>query len=150
MLTRKVTGWILVANSTLCRIFTRNMLTGKLDIVREFISEDGRLLSRSIGTDKPGRTFDSAGEGRHAMEPKTTFHHQAREAFARKIADFLNEAVLKDSFHALTIAASTRFLGAIRPFLNQQVQDNIVTQINKDLTHIPPQELVSHLYQKAG
>lgn len=150
MIQRKVTGWVLVANGSECRIYARNSLTGKLDIVREFSSEESRLQTREIGEDKPGRAFDSVGGMRHAMEPREDFHKQARRIFAREIAEFLNAASLQDHFHALSIASSATFLGELRMLMDSHVQEKIVMELNKDLTHVPTHDLLSHLYKKAG
>ncbi len=150
MIQRKVEGWILVANGKECRIFTRNFTTGVLDIVEEFHSEESRPHDRDIRANRPGRVFESAQPMRHAMEPKIRFDDQVRQGFAREIAEFLNEAALQDRFHALTIAMSLPMLGEFRPYVSAHVQEKIVIQVNKDLTHIPPHELPEYLYQKAG
>jgi protein required for attachment to host cells len=150
ILKRRVEGWILVANGRECRIYTRNHMTGKLDIVKTFGNEESRLHNREMGVDKPGRVFDSVGTMRHAMEPKIFFTRQARQDFARKIAEFLEEAAQNDRFHALSVAASASFLGELRGYFSDAVQEKIVIQVNKDLTNVPPQDLLSHLYQKAG
>lgn len=150
MLMRRVTGWIMVANGKECRIFTRDSVTGKLEIVKEITTQDSRLDDKEIGADKPGRVFESANKMRHSMEPRISFHTQAHQKFAKEIANFLNHAALQDRFHALTIVASSPLLGEVRTFLSDHVLERTVTQINKDLTHIPPQDLLSHLYRKTG
>lgn len=150
MIQRKVTGWVLVANGSECRIYARNSLTGKLDTVSKFTSEESRLRTREIGEDRPGRTFESVGGMRHAMEPKDDSHKQARRLFAREIAEFLNDASLQDHFHALSIAASAPFLGELRVLMDSHVQEKIVMELNKDLTHVPTHDLLLHLYKKAG
>jgi hypothetical protein len=62
----KPTLWVLVADAARARLFQveqpQQVLSAALG--QELIGSN--LRSREIASDRPGRTFDSGGEGRHA------------------------------------------------------------------------------------
>ena len=62
--------WIVVADGARFGIY-ENLGPGKgLRELPEEAAEQADPPSREMGTDQPGRSFDSAGQGRHAMAPK--------------------------------------------------------------------------------
>jgi protein required for attachment to host cells len=107
--------------------------------------EKSRKLSHEIGTDKPGRGFDSAGMGKHAFEPKTDLHEKVKFQFAEHIANILNDAAVKEEFDNLIIAASPEFLGEIRTKLKKPAIGKIANEVNKDLTELSTEEALSSL-----
>jgi Protein required for attachment to host cells len=62
--------WVLVADASRARVFQleqpQQTLTPALG--QELIGTN--LPSREIASDRPGRTFDSGGQGRHGKEPR--------------------------------------------------------------------------------
>ncbi|MGH6943019.1 MAG: host attachment protein, partial [Geminicoccaceae bacterium] len=98
-----------------------------------------------IASDRPGRSFDSAGQGRHAMEPPTDPQRYAKYAFARELAHRLEEAVHAHRFDRLVVVAAPRTLGDLRDLLPDAVKAKIVAEIDKDLTQVPVHDLSRHL-----
>ena len=47
---------------------------------------------RDIVTDRPGRSFESKGNMRHAMQPRVDPHRQAAERFVERVAKALTAA----------------------------------------------------------
>ncbi len=59
--------------------------------------------SRDINADKPGRTFDSSGTGRHAKEPPSDPHRMEKRKFAGKITGILEARLQKKNFDRLVL-----------------------------------------------
>jgi protein required for attachment to host cells len=141
------TIWVLVADAACARLFRLEQpeltMTPALD--REMIGTN--LPSREIASDRPGRTFDRAGRGRHAKEPSTDPARHARESFARDVARLLEDERKRQSFEQLIVVAAPRFLGDLRATMSEQLRAAVTAEIAKDLSRLPPHELREHLRQ---
>ena len=133
--------WILIADAGRARIFANNGVGKGLTEVTDGEYENPLPKTREIGSDKPGRTFDSAGEGRHAMAPRADWHEQAKEAFAKELADWLKSAHQANAYDRLVLAAPPKTLGDLRAELDPQVAKLVSAEISKDLTHQTPDQL---------
>ncbi len=136
--------WLVVANSSLAHIYKlENDQT--LASVQHLEHPESRLHDRDLVTDKPGRAFDSTGANRHSVEPPISPKRQEFIVFAKQISHFIEAARLEGKFKNLYIAASPNILGLIRENLPQASAQSIKGEIDKDLTHIKPAEIASHL-----
>jgi putative Mg2+ transporter-C (MgtC) family protein len=144
VMSRPIT-WVLVADGSRARLFVRQPSDGSLSpaLDQELIGTN--LPSREIASDRPGRTFDRGGQGRHAKEPPTDPARHANAEFAREVALLLDDRRKAHAFDRLVVVAAPRFLGELRSFMPQQLQDLVAAEIDKDLTKSPPHELKDHL-----
>jgi protein required for attachment to host cells len=85
--------------------------------------------STKLGSDKPGRSFQSAGSARSAHE-SADYHQQEEDRFAAAAADQLN-LLLTGSVNAILIAAP-RVLGVMRNRLTAGARARITAEIDKD------------------
>lgn len=131
---KPVRTWVLVADAGQAK-FYENLGPGKglTELGGEAMKHD-LPPTRDIGTDKPGRSFDSAGEGRHAMAPRVDWHEQAKSDFARTVAARLDKALKKKSFDRLILVAPPKMLGDLRAALSDRTSKHVTGEINKDLT----------------
>ncbi|HNR00151.1 MAG TPA: host attachment protein, partial [Trueperaceae bacterium] len=60
-------------------------------------------------SDKPGRTFDSAGDQRHGISPPTDYHRLEKERFAEGIAKRIETAALSNEFEAVGLPVTLFF-----------------------------------------
>jgi protein required for attachment to host cells len=97
--------------------------------------------SREWGTDRPGRSFESVGGARHAMEPRVDLHDEAGERFAKYLVRHLTDAAAAGRFERLVLVASPGFLGALRQYLPENLRAKVVGEIDKDLTASPAERL---------
>ncbi len=114
-----------------------------LEALRDMVFEGDHAASREILADRPGRTFDSVGQGRHAMEPTSDAHAELKDQFARLIADRLAEH--GSDFDRLVLIAPPEALGRLRSALPPAVAGKVTRELGKDLTHLPNSELPDHL-----
>jgi protein required for attachment to host cells len=104
-----------------------------------------RLPGREIISDGPGRTFDSGGQGRHAMAQPTDPQEHEKMAFLDELATRINAAVAKNKFDDLVLFAAPQALGRLREKLDKQALQRIVADAPKDLTGRPVTELAKQL-----
>lgn len=138
------TMWILVADSARGRIFsTADERT--LEEVADFAHPESRQHDRDLVSDQQGRSFDSAGQGRHAMEPARHPHEQEAEAFAQALARAIEEGRNQHRFERLVLIAPPEFLGRLRQHLHKDAARMVVAEIHKDLVHLDQAQLLSYL-----
>jgi protein required for attachment to host cells len=112
---------------------------------REVYEHDDPKTSE-IGTDKPGRSFSSAGHGRSAME-QTDWHDQAEQRFLAKLAARLDKAVLGGETPSLIVVAPPRAIGVLRREFTSHVRQAIRAEVEKDYVKMPLDEITRHLIQ---
>ncbi len=134
---------ILIADGARARALLHTRPGNGLKALPEWIMSVDHKASRDIFADKPGRTFDSAGPGRHAMEPPTDPHDEMKREFARTLAHRLADEV--DTFDRLILVAAPATLGEMRKALATSVEKKTMAEIAKDLTQVPNDEVASHL-----
>ena len=141
------TTWILIADGAKARVVEQDKNSRRYRPAFEEAHFGTTAQSREIASDRPGRTFDSGGEGRHAMEPATDPQRYAKFSFARDLADRLTVAANRNEFDRLILVAAPRTLGDLRGLLPDTVRSKVVVEIDKDLTNTPDQDLGKHLDQ---
>lgn len=94
-----------------------------------------------------GRVFDSLGNNRHALEPRTNSKDKALLEFARVLAEDLEREAVKGRFARLFLIAPPRFLGRLRPELGPQARGLLRGAIDKDLARMLIGEVVEHLHK---
>lgn len=139
----KVT-WILIADGARARLLVNKGYNSGLEpaLAEEFIADN--RPSRDLISDRPGRTFDRGGQGRHAMEAPTDPHRHEQQIFAQTLAHLLEEHRLTNSYDQLIIVAPPKTLGDLRGEFTKPVSDLIVDELNKDLTKIAIHDLPDH------
>ena len=141
----KQNKWILIADSSKARIFRSPGRDEKLRDTLVHEMDGSKLPSREINADRPGRTFDRGGEGRHAQEPPTDPHRHAKFQFAQELTKLLEDGRKKGAYEKIIIIAPPQFLGDLRSTMSDNVRKLVDQEINKDLTALPAHELESHL-----
>ena len=108
------------------------------------------LHDRDLMSDRPGRSYESVGGARHAIERENDPRHREAVRFARRIARRLDDARRKDEFEELVVIAGPQFLGLLRPEFSRLTRARVAHEIPKDLVHGPVQVLRDHLAACAG
>ena len=125
------TTWVLIADGAKARVLAQQKNFAQLKPAFEQEEFTGtRAQSREIASDRPGRSFDSGGQGRHAMEPPTDPQRYAKYEFARELAERLEEAVHAHRFDKLVLVAAPKTLGDLRELLPDPVKTKVVADID--------------------
>jgi protein required for attachment to host cells len=92
-------------------------------------NEAARAKTAELLSDRGGRSFDSAGKGRHTMaKEKSSPKRHLAETFAKQIAERIGKASHVGSCIAYSLIAAPRFLGLLRDALaNTAAQDPLQT-----------------------
>ena len=130
--------WVVVASSTRCRIFTQQNHSSPLKQVTELDHPEGRMRAREFASDRPGRSFDSGGHGRHAMGQPVDPLEQESIRFAKTVATKIDEARKKHRFERLVLVADPRFLGHLRQGLSQATRHHLTAELRKNLADADP------------
>lgn len=102
------------------------------------------LPTREIGTDAPGRSLNSVGSGRSAME-QTDFHEQSEQRFLIELAKRLDAAVAAGEAKSLILIAPPRALGVLRQATSGNLRKAIRAEIDKDYVKLPVHQIEKHL-----
>lgn len=137
--------WILVAHRAGARLFENDGPGKGLRRIEEIAHPAGRLENRQIGSDKPGRSFDSHGTGRHALGKEQDPAETLAREFARELTARLEHGRVRNAYARLVLVAEPRFLGMLRSALSPQTQALVGATLDKDLGGVSDHDLPKHL-----
>jgi protein required for attachment to host cells len=138
----KTVTWVVVADGSRARLFVNEGPGKGLRPLPDGDIESETPPTREINADRAGRTFDSAGQGRHAKEPSTDPHRNIKRNFAQQVANRLERGHRKNAFDRLVLVAPPQALGDLRASMDKGVRAKLSGELNKDLTHLKDHELL--------
>jgi protein required for attachment to host cells len=141
--------WVLVADASRADIYIRHKRHGPLEAVQCLTEPQARSKEHDLVADGPGSTFDSAGKGRHAMEPDHTEKEHLRTVFARRICHVLESARKADQFKRLIIVAAPGMLGELRSHLDAATSKLVAGEFAKEMSGHEPEAIVSLIDEQA-
>lgn len=133
--------WILAANSGNATIYCADSPTAPLFELETFDNPNVRAKQRELVSDRPGRSFDSHGEGRHAMTVETNPKEHEQIRFAKLIVDRLEQGREEDAFDRFIVVAAPGFLGLLRANYSAPLSALLTMEIDKDYTELRAEEL---------
>lgn len=142
---RKIVTWVVVADGAQARIFLNEGVGKGVRELSDRAFSAERLRNRDIQADRPGRTFDRAGHGRHAMEPPSDPQAVAQHNFLREVVDWLAEQNRSAAFDRLVVIAEPRALGEICRLLPKALAEKLHGEISADLTKATAAEVEQRL-----
>ena len=137
--------WIVTANRSGATLFETEGKGKPIRRLQDIPHPKGRLQNKDIDADKPGRAFDSLGQGRHGMSTEHEATEEVAMEFARILAELLNKGRTTHAYGKLVLVAEPRFLGVLRAALEPHTAALVVKTVHKDLPEVSEQELASHL-----
>lgn len=132
--------WVVVADAHSARIFSK-------------IKKEPLALIHQLSADldfehkKPGRTFNSTGSLRHAVEPHTDPKDVEKQHFVEKIIPILKSASNNNEFEDLILVASPKMLGILGNNLGEQLTKKLVAKLDKNITSMKDGEIEDYLNQ---
>jgi protein required for attachment to host cells len=103
--------------------------------------------THEIGSDAPGRSFNSADSTRSSME-QTDWHEQEEQRFLHALAGRLDAAIGAGETKCFIIVAPPRALGVLRGAYSPALRDAIRRELDKDYVKLPVYEIEKHLVGK--
>jgi protein required for attachment to host cells len=125
-------AWFLIADGRRARVLVEQRRGAALEEPADWAMTIGPDELYDI-QDRPARSFDSVGAGRHAMDRGRSLHEQEEEKFLKRVADRIGQAERQRQFEHLVIAAPPRALGILRGLLPGAAQSRIRAETAKDL-----------------
>ena len=157
------TVWVLVADEAIARILRWPDDGDELEDVEAMTDPAAHAREGDFQRDAAGRRAGSAPQGSSRSTQQQRLRgassvtasageenvHLEAQAFARRVAAHLAEALRQKRFDELRIVAAPRFLGHLRKELDPQVQAAISDELNKDLIHEDNGALTKRLFGAA-
>ena len=95
--------------------------------------------------DRPARTHDRVGNGRHAIEQRLTAHEAAEVAFLAEVIGRTVEIMRFVETSALVLCAPPRALGVLRGALSSEARERLTLSWGKDIIKETPAEIDARL-----
>jgi protein required for attachment to host cells len=96
------------------------------------------------GTDAPGRSFNSVGNRRSAVD-QTDWHGQAEQRFLEDLAGRLDAAIGAGEAKSIIIVAPPKALGVLRRAYSPTLRKAVRAELDKDFVRLPVPEIEKHL-----
>lgn len=126
--------WVVVSDNERARFLSKKPGEKILIEMDDLVHPEARIHERDLGSDKPGRSYDSDSSGRHSMKQKTEIKKHDAQTFAEYIADKLEQARNDHEYQHLILVAPPEFLGLLRKQLSDQCTKLVEQAFDKDLT----------------
>lgn len=117
---------------------------------RSFDSASAHLASHDLGSDRPGRSFESASSTRHGVAPRHDLHQLEKTRFAHFVAGEASTAAGEGVFDRLVLVAPARCLREIEDALDAPTAAMVTGRLAKDLVKTADHELSPHLHEWVG
>lgn len=142
---KPIKTWVLIADGARARVL-ENLGPGKgLTAIDRLVFKGDHAATHDIVDDREGRTHESHGPGRSAIEAHSDPHRELKRTFAHQLADVLTHELDGGAYDRLVIVAAPVTLGDLRKLLPAKVAAKVTGEVNKDLTKTPNGEIASHL-----
>ena len=136
--------WVIVCDGKKALVLENAGDEKFLNLKTKEVFDHPDLKTHELGTDAPGRSFSSVGNGRSAVE-QTDWHTQEEDKFLRKLAGHLDAAVKAGEAKSLILIAPPRALGVLRQAYSHNLREALRAEIDKDLVKMPVHEIEKHL-----
>ncbi|GAB2717575.1 host attachment protein [Halomonas garicola] len=134
-----MTTYIVVADAARARIFTRDAL--KLAEQENLVNAEGRLHEGDLVTDSPGASVHESASSTARSSDEGSALDNAREVFAKQVADRLYTARIDNSMDKLIIVAPAKFLGLLREKLDASTQKLVIHTLTKNFSKAAVEEI---------
>lgn len=142
--------WVVVADESNARLFSSDKIRVELNEIEALINPNARLYKRELDAAPPGRSFDSGGPGRHAIEPRNNTREERARRFARDVADQLEAGLRNGRYQRLIMIAPPDFLGLLRRQLPDDVLSRVELDLTKDLVREKSEVILKHIADERG
>ena len=106
--------WILIANASVARLFSRESDSGPLVPLHSFEHAESRLKASELADDRLGHDSTDGRPGGVSFEPRMDPRRKQHLKFARELAQRLDEGLAGGDCGRITLYASSPFLGELK------------------------------------
>lgn len=123
--------WVVVADGRRARFFEEPARGVPLRELEDLAMAQDEQVEVAI-RDRPARSFDRVGPGRHAMTSTEAPRDLEKERFLGRVAERIDAAVQRGAFEHLSLIAPPRALGRLRESLTETARRRITIVESKD------------------
>lgn len=138
--------WIIVGESSRARIFSLVSKHEPLVEREDLLNPSAKVHETELTSDLPGRTVGVEG-GKHALEPEVSPKQAAADAFAKLIADKIDQARSSGELEEVMLACAPKFLGLLRGHLSGQSIKLVSVSLDKDLVEMDESDIRKHFFE---
>jgi len=138
--------WVIVCDGKKALVLENTGDEKALQLQTREVYEHPDPKTHELGTDAPGRSFNSVGTARSAVE-QTDWHDQEEQRFLHKLSSHLDAAVVAGKAKSLILVAPPRALGVLRSALSSHVLGALRAEIDKDFVKLPLHEIEKRLVE---
>jgi protein required for attachment to host cells len=129
--------WVAIADGAKALVLRNDGESDALNFsVIDIFTNSESLRTSDLGTDRPGRTQQSAAAGRASLG-QADWHEIGEHRFAVEFAEALEKRCEAGEFSRLVVVAPPRTLADLRKHYSKRIQAAIIAEIDKDLTNHP-------------
>jgi protein required for attachment to host cells len=139
--------WILIADQSKARFFILSDTHSGLQEIHKIEHPQGRELEQALSSDRPGRNFDSKGQGRHTMGSEIEPGKHETIQFAKQVVDHVRSAHNDRHCDRLLLVAGSPMLGLLREDL-KTIPGMTITEFDKNLGQFDATEIRAHLPER--
>jgi protein required for attachment to host cells len=132
---------VVVADTAVAQLYTLAKRNGLLKAARELQNPAAHQHSRDLGTDRPGRTANSATGVRHALQSRHDLKKEADAKFAATVVAAVARAAKSPDQPEIVLVAGPRLLGQYRKALPATLRDRVAAELPSNLAKLPLAEL---------
>jgi protein required for attachment to host cells len=137
--------WILVANGSLARFFSRSGVGDPLVPLETIDFPEGRLKDSELERDRQGHERSDHSSAAVHFEPHTSTRKKRMHQFARELAARLEEGLADGQYAGLWLTASSPFLGELKAALSHGVSSRLQWTHEADFTGLGVSALETRL-----
>jgi protein required for attachment to host cells len=136
---------IVVADSSRARIFTVDSNRSPLNEIETMAHPEGRMHEQNMVSDMPGKDTGKGGGGDHSFQEKVEPKKEEMIEFAKRVADYLDDARKANHLNKLILVAAPAFLGELRNHLSKETSEKIIYELDKNLAQHDVEDIRAHL-----
>lgn len=136
--------WVVVCDGAKALILENAGDAVSLNLKTKEVHAQADEKTSEQGTDAPGRSINSVGARRSAME-QTDWHQQDEDRFLTELSKRLDAAVGSGETKGVVLVAPPRALGVIRQAATPNLRKALRAEIDKDYVRMPVHEIEKHL-----
>lgn len=125
---------IVACSAAEARLWRSNSRFGEWQFLTSMSNPSAVNREAAFSSDRPGRSFDSFGTGRHSMSQAKSGQDHDLLLFAKQLADFLNRSIANADFAHIVLIAAPKLLGYLRNELSDVARRALVLEESKNLT----------------
>ncbi|MGZ5891047.1 MAG: host attachment protein [Caldimonas sp.] len=137
--------FVILANASLARLFSRDAATGALVPVATLQHPESRLPGHDLASDRPGHEATDRSSGGNRYEPRSDVRRNEHARFAHELAQALQARLAAGEFDALWMLASDPFLGELNAAVDAAVAARVEYTHAVDLTSFGLAEIEERL-----